>query len=164
MGTAGLLAGGGIWLHSGEDVANLTIEKCQQKLRAMNPSRIKVIGEWNMSEVFNHLAQSIEFSIAGYPEHKSDNFKKYLGSQAFALFSYRGRMAHNLAEAIPGAAPLDDSDSLLALSRLLTALNDFRVYKGELKPHFAYGTLTHQQYTWAHVMHVNNHLEMFESV
>ena len=164
LGTAGLIAGGGYWLHNGEDVANLTIENCQKRLQDLNLNRTKVVGEWNMSEVFNHLAQSIEYSMTGYPEHKSDNFKKFLGSHAFAVFSYRGRMAHNLAEAIPGAPVLDANDPLLALSRLLTALNDFRVYNGELKPHFAYGELSHQQYTWAHVMHVYNHLESFETV
>ncbi len=164
LGTAGLITGGGFWLHNGEDLANLTIEKCQERLQALNLNRIKVVGEWNMSQVFNHLAQSIEYSISGYPEHKSDNFKKYLGSKAFSVFSYRGRMSHNLAEAIPGAPALDASDPLLAFSRLLTALNDFRIFKGPLKAHFAYGELSHQQYTWAHVMHVYNHLESFETV
>ena len=114
--------------------------------------------------MFNHLAQSIEYSMTGYPEHKSDGFKRYLGSNAFAVFTYRGRMAHNLAEAIPGAPALDANDPMLALGRLLTALDDFQAYKGALEPHFAYGELSHQQYTWAHVMHVYNHLESFESV
>lgn len=164
LGTAGLVAGGGWWLHNGEDLANLTIERCQQRLHDLPLQRIKVMGEWNLAQVFNHLAQSIEYAMTGYPEHKSEAFKKYLGQHAFAVFAYRGRMAHNLAEAIPGAPPLADHDPSLARNRLLKALGDFQNHKGTLQPHFAYGELSHQEYTWAHVMHVYNHLEAFEVV
>ncbi|WP_223786724.1 DUF1569 domain-containing protein [Marinicella meishanensis] len=164
LGTAGLVAGGGWWLHNGEDLAMLTIEQCQQRLRDLPLNRIKVVGEWNLAQVFNHLAQSIEYSMTGYPQHKSDAFKKYLGQHAFAVFTYRGRMAHDLAEAIPGAAPLADHNAEQALARLLQALTDFQNHPGDLQPHFAYGELTPQEYTWAHVMHVYNHLEAFEVV
>ncbi len=68
-------------------------------------------------------------------------------------------MTHDLVEPIPGAPVLGTGDKLLAFSRLLDALNDFKRYKGPLQPHFAYGELNHQEYTLAHVMHINNHLE-----
>lgn len=109
--------------------------------------------------MLNHLAQSIEYSLTGYPMHKSDGFKDSIGRVAFSTFSFRGKMTHDLLEPIPGAPRLVADDAALAMSRLITALNDFRVFNGELKPHFAYGELNHAEYTLAHVMHINNHLE-----
>ena len=63
-------------------------------------------GTWQPVQVFTHLAQSIEFSIVGYPEHKSEFFKSTVGSWAFSLFSSRKAMTHNLSEPIPGAPDL----------------------------------------------------------
>ena len=159
IGTAGLVGGSGVWLMNGYDVSKLTIEQAKIDLQELYLLKLKATGGWNLSQIFNHLAQSIEYSMTGYPEHKSDAFKNTLGHSAFSVFAYRGKMSHDLVEPIPGAPMLGAGDKLLAFSRLLTALNDFENYTEHLQPHFAYGELNHQQYTRAHVMHINNHLE-----
>lgn len=98
--------------------------------------------------------------MTGYPEHKPEWFKSTLGATAFKVFSTRARMAHDLTEAIPGAPPLAAHDLAAAHQRLVTALHTFDAYTGELQPHFAYGPLSHEEYLKAHVMHINNHLEV----
>lgn len=159
LGSVGLVGGTAAWLMNGYDVNKLTIEQATRDLQSLYLLPMRTTGGWNLSEIFNHLAQSIEYSMTGYPEHKSDSFKSTLGQTAFSVFAYRGQMSHDLAEPIPGAPVLDGGDKLRAFSRLLTALNDFENFKGPLQPHFAYGELSHAEYTLAHVMHINNHLE-----
>jgi len=36
---------------------------------------------------------------------------------------------------------------------------DFQDYQGKLEPHFSYGQLSKEEFTVAHVIHLNNHLE-----
>jgi hypothetical protein len=111
--------------------------------------------------VFNHCAQSIDYSIDGYPELKPVWFRHSLGPAAFAVFSARGAMRHPLDEVIPGAAPLHEPSSQdQALQRLQMAFERFASHAGELQPHFAYGALSHAEYGQAHVMHLYNHLSL----
>jgi hypothetical protein len=148
------------WLKMGDGTDHLTIASTIQKLDSLKDRKIISSGQWNTAQVFNHLAQSIEYSITGYPQHKSDLFKNTLGSMAFSVFSTRGKMSHSLSEVIPGAPLIKtEEDSFMALMRLKQSLIDFENYSGELKPHFAYGQLSKIQYSYAHIMHINNHFQ-----
>lgn len=117
---------------------------------------------WNLSQVLQHLAQSIEFSVKGFPELKPAWFRATLGSAAFTVFNARGKMSHSLDDPIPGAAALDASLSLKAsVQRLLDAMDAFSAHKGEFFPHFAYGKLDRAEYERAHLMHLANHWQQF---
>lgn len=121
-------------------------------------ARDRTDGAWPLPKVLNHLAQSIEYSIDGYPELKSALFRSAIGSVAFAVFEARGKMGHSLVEPIPGAPALDEQALLEpAKARLLAALQRFEAHEGELAPHFAYGALDRGQYLRAHLMHLANH-------
>lgn len=116
------------------------------------------VNGWTLNAVLEHLAQSIDMSIDGYPEPKSPLFQATAGSAAFALFKMRGRMTHGLAEPIPGAPPLQQLQSWEnGATRLRTAVTRFQKHTGALKPHFAYGQLSHADFALAHSMHVANH-------
>lgn len=163
VGAGGLLAagfaGGVAWLARGPDSAPSIADAFATLERLEAAEAIDSTGAWGPYRVFSHLAQSIELSISGYPEHESDLFKNLLGANVYAVFRRRGRMRHDLAEPIPGAAPIpEDGDLELALQRLRKALLDFDRYEGELAPHFAYGRLSKSQYAAAHVMHIDNHM------
>ncbi|HSI52351.1 MAG: DUF1569 domain-containing protein [Ramlibacter sp.] len=120
--------------------------------------RAKAIGAWPLGAVLEHLAQSIEMSMDGFPQPRSALFQKTAGSAAFAYFSWRGRMSHGLAEAIPGAPALSaGADWKPGAVRLRQAITRFNAYSGPLKPHFAYGSLTKAEFALAHNMHVANH-------
>jgi hypothetical protein len=118
----------------------------------------KATGAWTLAQVLEHAAQSIDYSIDGFPELRSALFRTAVGSVAFAVYQARGKMGHTLTEPIPGAPALDASAPLdKAVARALAALRRFEGHTGALAPHFAYGTLDKAQYTRAHLMHLANH-------
>ena len=115
-------------------------------------------GAFNLVQTLNHAAQSVEFSLRGFPELRSAVFRLTVGSAAFAVFDARGSMSHSLNEPIPGSPALAAGDALDgAIARALKALQDFEAHTGPLAPHFAYGALDKAQYTRAHLMHLANH-------
>lgn len=150
---------GAIWLKTGKGKEGLQLQATQSFLKSIDLDSLKSFGVWTPAQVFTHLAQSIEYSMSGYPVHKPKAFKNSIGSLAFKAFAARGEMSHNLDEPIPGADRLLKNNIQSALERLITSLNDFNQYENSLKPHFAYGELNKQEYTWAHIMHIENHFK-----
>ena len=115
---------------------------------------------WAPYKVFVHLAQSIQYSMTGYPEMKPELFQHTAGSAAFYAFSVAGAMRHNLTEPIPGAPAIADTGNVgEAIDLVIKALQEFQSYTGELRPHFAYGLLSKTEFANAHVMHIENHLK-----
>lgn len=118
---------------------------------------------WTWPQTLIHCAQSIEYSITGFPQPKSKAFQQTVGSTAFAVFQWRGHMSHDLAEPIPGApTPAPDADTATALARLRRSFDAFRASPEPLQPHFAYGALGKRDYEQAHAMHLANHFSAFE--
>jgi hypothetical protein len=130
-------------------------------VRALDPTTA-----WNWQQTLEHCAQSIEYSLQGFPQMKSALFQTALGGPAFQVFAWRGRMSHDLAEPIPGAPALDAAapDAVVALARLRSAVQSFTTHGGALQPHFAYGALDKARYDQAHAMHLANHLSFFDLV
>lgn len=160
MVSGALIAGGVKWSSIEKNNEPLTIDFSLEKLDKLMAQKPTTMGEWNLYQVFIHCAQSVEYSLSGYPEHKSEVFKNTAGKVAFSLFSAKGKMTHALNEAIPGAPDFSNDENItLAFDRFRQSLVDFKNYNGDLKPHFAYGQLTKQQYEMAHAMHFNNHLK-----
>ena len=118
---------------------------------------------FSLSETLVHCAQSIEYSMSGFPESKSLLFQNTLGSAAFSVFSWRGRMSHNLTEEIPGAPTLRPGvDATAALERLHTSVKRFDNSNEPFKPHFAYGQLNRSDYEVAHALHLANHFSSID--
>ncbi len=113
-------------------------------------------GAFTLAQMLEHAAQSVEFSLRGFPQAKSALFQRTLGAAAWAVFDARGAMTHGLDEPIPGAPALTLALDE-AIARVLQALSDFEAHEGKLAPHFAYGALDKAQYTRAHLMHLANH-------
>jgi hypothetical protein len=112
---------------------------------------------WPLPHVLEHLAQSIEFSLRGYPQARPAWFQHSAGALAFAVFAQRGRMQHGLTEPIPGAPALSAIALRDASHRLHAALQAFETHTGPLHPHFAYGALDKAAYARAHLLHVADH-------
>lgn len=164
--TVTLLSAGALsWLLDSTGRASLTIDNALVNLDKLVNSQVKMTGAWNLSQVLTHCAQSIEFSMSGFPQHKSELFKQTVGKMAFAAFSQKGEMHHNLSEAIPGATELPAEDNVeQAYLRCKQAMLDFKQHSGELAEHFAFGQLTKAEYEQAHVMHFYNHLLQVERI
>lgn len=145
------------------NLSELTIAKAVTTLDQLMHRSPKSVGKWDLAQIFNHCAQSVEFSMLGFPEHKPDWFKNSLGQLAFGLFAQRGEMTHNLSEPIPSAPELNPQADLdQAYIRLKSAMLTFSQYDDKLAQHFAFGQLTKAEYEQAHVMHFYNHLLQIE--
>jgi len=119
---------------------------------------------WSWAQTLVHCAQSIEYSLSGFPESKSRLFQNTVGSAALGVFSWRGRMTHDRAEPIPGAPVLEaNAEPGRALERLRASMLSFLQWPGPLRPHFAYGGLGRQEYELAHAMHLADHLSAFRA-
>jgi hypothetical protein len=134
-----------------------SIASALQALEALHGAPAKATGAWSLPNVLEHCAQSIEFSLKGFPQMKSALFRSTVGAAAFTAFSVRSAMSHALAEPIPGAATLTSSALEPPLQRLIAAFKAFEAHSGKLHPHFAYGELNKVQYASAHLMHLANH-------
>lgn len=154
------VVGGAVWFSIDENTKPLTIDAAITLIQSLSDQRLSHLGEWNPTQIFNHCAQSVEFSMSGFPEHKSEVFKNTVGQIAFSAFSAKGKMTHSLNEFIPGAPLLGLENNLeKAIERLKKSMLSFQCYNGKLQPHFAYGELSKSEYEAAHVMHLYNHLK-----
>lgn len=156
--------GAGYWrLPAGPAPAALSIEAAQALLQRLAGEPLVSRQGWSPAEVFNHCAQSIDFSIDGYPELKPAWFRQTVGPLAFSVFAARGAMRHPLDQPIPGAPAIDSPVAVSdALARLQQAFSRFAAHQGALQPHFAYGELSHADYAEAHVLHLYNHLSLIQ--
>lgn len=151
---------GGVWLRR-VTVPTPDIPAMLAELSGWRGRSVTTTGSWSPAQIFTHLAQSIEYSMTGYPEMKAVLFQKTAGSAAFFVFSSLGKMKHNLADPIPGAPSLEANDTGSTLERLIAALQSFHDFTGELRPHFAYGVLSKAEYAAAHLMHIRDHQREF---
>jgi hypothetical protein len=130
----------------------------RRTLEALKDRPPRTTGAWDLAQVLHHAAQSVEYSLTGFPQPKPAWFRASVGPLAFAVFSARGRMSHGLAEPIPGAPAIAPGQALAgAVDHLTAALASFEAHGGALAPHFAYGALDKPAYARAHLMHLANH-------
>ena len=157
---ASLLATVGYANYRKSTIVITSISDMQAKLASLKSGKLTSQTEWSPYKVFVHLAQSVEYSLTGYPEMKPVAFQNTAGSAAFYAFSVAGAMRHNLTEPIPGAPVIADSGEVnAAIDMLIAALQKFENHAADIKPHFAYGSLSKAEFAKAHVMHIENHLK-----
>ena len=135
-----------------------SLDAALKTLEQLRSSAPRMTGAWDLPQVLHHAAQSIEYSMNGFPALKPAWFRASVGSYAFALFDARGQMTHSLSEAIPGAPDIASGQPLAAaIDHAIAALQAFDRHSGPLAKHFAYGALDKPTYTRAHLMHLANH-------
>lgn len=164
-GGAALVAGAGLWLRgTPEPVASFgDWTTAYAWLDDLEQSPASTRSGWSLSVVLQHLAQSIEYSIDGYPQMQPAWFQASIGALASRAFQRAGRMHHDLQAPIPGAPALEEIDKAAAALRLRVAMQRFERHRGRLQPHFAYGELDHMTYARAHWMHLADHAQLITS-
>ena len=116
-------------------------------------------GKWSLYKTLHHAAQSIEFSLQGYPAYKPVLFKRTVGKLALHIFLTRGAMRHDIAAPIPEAPPIEETgDARQGFLRLESAVSAFQRHTGDFAEHFAYGKLSKSQYDAVQALHITNHL------
>lgn len=116
-------------------------------------------GSWSVAQTVAHCAQSVEFSMTGFPKPASFIVRGLFGPIVMKRFLAKGEMKHDLAAPIPGAPDLGSPSLTEAAARLRKAIADFRAYSGEFRPHFAYGPVNREQYEALHSMHFGDHFK-----
>jgi hypothetical protein len=133
-------------------------EGALRTLAALKTQPARSTGAWDLAHVLHHAAQSVEYSLQGFPSLNAAWFRATVGPAAATVFSARGRMSHSLTEPIPGAPDIAQGQPLApAVDRAIAALQAFERHTGALHPHFAYGELSKDDYRRAHLMHFANH-------
>jgi hypothetical protein len=151
----------GEWTKVWENLSSL--EEIVPILKQIEAGTIQVSAQsqWSLGKILSHCAQSIQYSIESYPEMKSALFRGSVGKIAFSIFAFKNKMNHGLEEPIPGATEIpNDIDTKQSIRKLLLAIESFQSKTNdELKPHFAYGVLSKEEYDLAHTLHIKNHFE-----
>jgi hypothetical protein len=114
---------------------------------------------WTMGRALAHCAQSIEYSMTGYPKLKSRLFRATIGPLVKRKFLKAARMSHDCGNPIPGAPRLTNDIALEdGRTRVRAAIEAFRAHDGRLAPHFAYGACTKDEYAVLQLLHLEDHL------
>jgi len=117
---------------------------------------------WPLPEVLTHCAQSIEYSVRGYPVLRSGLFRATIGPLVKRRFLAKGAMSHDLTAPIAGAPALEPAPPFPeAVARLRQAIETFEAHPGPFAPHLAYGPCTKDEYDVLHALHVADHLRVF---
>jgi hypothetical protein len=149
-----------------EDTLSITklasLTEARAELEKIDWQRATVVGPWSVGQVLVHCAQSIEFSMTGFPEPKSWLFRATVGPLALSKFLRQGYMRHDLEAAIPGAPALEALDANAALARLFQAMDAFSKCD-RFADHFAYGPVAKPEYDRVQAMHIADHLASLSS-
>ena len=116
-------------------------------------------GPWNLSQTLQHCAQTVRYSVVGYPRLKPALFRATAGALAKRLFLRRGAMRHPLGAEIDGAPPLvSDRPVAEAVADFEDAVALFSAHTADHAPHPAYGRCTHEEFERLHALHLAEHL------
>lgn len=121
-----------------------------------NLDTLEMQQEWSLYKVLNHLAKTMEGAMHGFPEYDPPA-QQAVQYAAFAAFVAQGYMSHDLTAPVPGPEIADNGPLEPAFQRLRNAISDFQNFSGELFPHFAYGSLTYEEWEWANAFHCADH-------
>ena len=142
--------------HSLEDLAG----RLQERTATDPPPNLLATNSvWNLSQTVQHCAQTIGYSVTGYPKLKPRLYRATVGALAKRVFLRSGAMRHPLGAEIDGAPPLDPGLGVTeAVARLTDAVQQFSSHQTSHAPHPAYGSCTHQEFAALHGMHLVEHL------
>ncbi|MGN7762970.1 DUF1569 domain-containing protein [Paenibacillus sp. 22594] len=114
--------------------------------------------QWPLYEILAHCAQTIEYSMTGYPQLKPRIVRKTIGRIVIRKFLKQGHMKHDLTAHVPGAAKLEKQGTVKeGIGLLLRAIDAFQAYEGKLAPHLIFGDLSKEEYDRYFTMHITDH-------
>ncbi|MFD1174813.1 DUF1569 domain-containing protein [Paenibacillus puldeungensis] len=130
----------------------------KKELLGMDDRDVIKTTQWPLYEILAHCAQTIEYSMTGYPQMKPKIVRNTIGRMVIKKFLKQGYMKHNLTAHVPGAAKIEKQGTVReGNALLLKAINDFEEYKGPLAPHLIFGELSKEEYDRYFTMHIADH-------
>jgi hypothetical protein len=114
---------------------------------------------WNLSQTVQHCAQTVRYSVTGYPRLKPAPVRLVIGPLVKKAFLRRGAMKHPLGAVIEGAPALDPALPVdEAMAQLDEVVKLFTAHAGAHAPHPTYGRCTHEEFAALHALHLAEHL------
>lgn len=136
-----------------------SLKDAEESLLRLKNAKEIVCPHWNLSEIYLHCAQTIDYSMSGYPQLKPAIVRATVGRLAIHKFLSQGYMKHNLTAPVPGGEPLNSEENPKeSVEELFSAIQRFRSYSGQLKPHLLFGRLSKEEYDTYFAMHIADHL------
>lgn len=136
-----------------------SLEEVLKQLDILEQSESVTTTNWSAYKILQHCAQTIDYSMTGYPQYKPKWFRATIGRLVLSKFLKQGFMKHNLSAPVPGSPILTKEGTTgEGIVLLRNTIERFRNFKGELKPHLIFGKLTREQYDHYFAMHVADHL------
>lgn len=130
-----------------------------EKIALLAPQKVQLLGDWSLHQNLVHCAQSIEYSLTGFPKHRPKIIQNTIGKIVFDKFDAQGYMSHDRNDPIPDAIPIEkEGDLEAAFDRVRKSISDFENHQTAYEPHFMYGKLTKSQYERTHYLHLADHL------
>lgn len=142
-----------------------TLAEARQEIsRLAAATEVRAAGAWSPYQALIHCAQSIEYSVTGFPRLKPVLLRATVGRIVMRKFLRQGHMRHGLAAPIPGAPEIPrEGDLQQAVERLMRSIDDFEAFRGEPAIHPVYDRVAKEQYARLHAMHLADHLSVIET-
>jgi len=138
-----------------------SLEEAEDELAKLQNAlpNIDTTGQWDLPVMLDHCAESLEFTLTGYPEMKPEWFRMTVGPIAKHVFLMQGKMSHNTLDPIPGDAEMPHTKTEKeAFKRLFEAIAGFKTWNREVAEHFAYGKLDRLEAEKLQAFHIADHL------
>jgi hypothetical protein len=136
-----------------------SLSEAKIKLLELSKSNDIKTSKWSFYKILLHCAQTIEYSMKGYPELKPKILQLTIGKIAVNKFLKQGFMKHNLTTPVPGSPEISDNgDEKIAIEALISIIDKFIKYDAELYPHLLFGNLSKYKYDNYFAMHIADHL------
>lgn len=141
------------------NVAAPSLKDAEESLLRVKGAKEVTCPHWSLSEICLHCAQTIDYSISGYPQLKPVIIRATVGRLAIRKFLGQGYMKHNLSAPVPGGQAFKEDKSISeGMDELFSAIQRFRDYNGEFKLHLLFGKLSKEEYDSYFAMHIADHL------
>ncbi|WP_052380331.1 DUF1569 domain-containing protein [Paenibacillus camerounensis] len=140
------------------NVTFASLDEVREELSKMSGQDIVPMKEWPVYEILAHCAQTIEYSMTGYPQMKPKAIRNTIGRVAIRKFLKQGYMKHSLTAHVPGAPkPELQGTAREGMDLLLRTIEAFQAFHGPLQPHLLFGELSKEQYDQYFAMHIADH-------
>ncbi len=134
------------------------LAECERLARLEEQGKLRMLGNWSLAQIFEHLARGKEASIDG-PPFRVPWYIRFVGPWLKTRFLTRGVPAGFKlpAKELPRFAPANTVETEAALERLRLAVQRL-LNESQRVPHGVLGRLTAQEWNTLHLRHSEMHL------
>lgn len=136
-----------------------TIDDIRERVQLIEPDNHKTLGKWSAAQNFFHLAGALEATVTSRPAGSPGVTRKVAKPIRWFITRVRFPPFVPIPDSVRSLLePPEDADFATQKLRLLTTIDRFRDFDGELPPHPVLGPLTRDEWIGFHLRHCQRHL------